>query len=399
MNVTKKLVKYCVFFACLTGLSIYYFSTPSLKTMAGQMIMTGFHGDGSDENNEEFQEIENQIKNGYIGGVILFDVDMYNMLKQGMSIEEAKKQIFSSNIKNVNQVKQLNNKLQSLAPIPLFISIDQEGGTIQRLKPEHGFASIPSAKQLSKGDTKVTYEIAYDLGLRLSSLGFNVNFAPLLDVDINPNSPAIGFKERSFSSNPDIVIKHASSFAQGLEQANIAYSFKHFPGHGSATNDSHNGITDITHTYKIQEELKPWETLLKQSSPYAMVMVAHIINEKFDTMPASLSPKTIQMIRNIGFNGIIVSDDLDMGAITNEYDTETVISMAINAGNDILVFGNNLTFDKNRGTDVNKTIVNLVKQGKIKKSRIRESYNRIMTLKKHLRKNKNKHLRLEKNQL
>ena len=384
-----KKFKYFLIIAFIAGFGIYKFQSPSLETMAGQMILTGFHGDGTDQNNEDFKEIKNQIKHGYIGGIILFDVDMYNLLKQGMSIEEAKKQIFSSNIKNINQVQDLNKQLQSVAKIPLFISIDQEGGMIQRLKPEHGFESIPSAKQLAKGDPKTTYETAYNLGLQLSKLGFNVDFAPLLDVDINPTSPAIGFKERSFSSNPETVITHASSFAKGLQDANIAYSFKHFPGHGSATNDSHNGITDITRTYKQDQELKPWQTLLKNASPYTMVMVAHIINNNFDTLPASLSKKTIQMVRDMGFDGVIVSDDMDMGAIANEYDTETVILMAINAGNDILVFGNNLTFDKNRGRDVNKTIVKLVKEGKIKKSRIRESYKRIMKLKKHISKKSN----------
>ena len=115
-------------------------------------------------------------------------------------------------------------------------------------------------------------------------------------------------------------------------------------------------------------------------------MVAHVINNNFDTLPASLSKKTIDMIRDMGFNGVIVSDDMDMGAIANKYGTETAIEMAINAGNDILVFGNNLTFDKNRGTDVNAIIVKLVKTGKIKKSRIRESYKRIMAMKKQIAK-------------
>lgn len=116
-----------------------------------------------------------------------------------------------------------------------------------------------------------------------------------------------------------------------------------------------------------------------------MVMVAHVVNNNFDTLPASLSYKTIQMVRDMGFKGVIVSDDMDMGAIANEYGTEKAIQMAINAGNDILVFGNNLTFDKNRGRDVNAIIVKLVKEGKIKKSRIRESYQRIIKLKRHVR--------------
>lgn len=364
------------------GLFIYC-SQPSLEKMVGQMIITGFHGDGMGENAEEFAAISDQIKRGQIGGVILFDVDVSGLLAKGMTIQEAKKQIFSSNIKNMAQVKQLNTQLQSIAPTTLFIAIDQEGGQIQRLKPEHGFAPIPSHKQLAMGDEKTTYETAYDLGNRLSDMGFNVDFAPLLDVDVNPQSPAIGAKERSFSADPAIVTKHGRAFANGLSDANIAYSFKHFPGHGSAAGDTHDGLTDITKTYQ-QYELEPYKALLQNASPYTMVMVAHVINNNFDTLPASLSKPTIQMIRDMGFNGVIVSDDMDMGAITGKYGVDTAIEMAINAGNDILVFGNNLTFDKNRGRDVNKAIVKMVHDGKIKKSRIRESYNRIKKLKQQI---------------
>ena len=366
------------------GISVYYFSKPSLETMVGQMIMTGFHGDGTGTNQEEFDAVQEQIIRGQIGGVILFDVDVSGLLATGMDIQEAKKQIFSSNIKNTTQVKKLTNQLQSIAPKKLLIAVDQEGGNIQRLKTEHGFASIPSAKELGTGDAKATYQIAYNLGKRLGNLGINVDFAPLLDVDVNPESPAIGAKERSFSADPEIVAKHGSAFARGLSKAKIAYSFKHFPGHGSAGTDTHAGLTDITNTYQ-DYELKPWQDLLKNSSPQTMVMVAHVVNNNFDTLPASLSYKTIQMVRDMGFKGVIVSDDMDMGAIANEYGTEKAIQMAINAGNDILVFGNNLTFDKNRGRDVNAIIVKLVKEGKIKKSRIRESYQRIIKLKRHVR--------------
>ena len=380
----SKVFTVVLFIAIFTGSIFAYFkSRPSIETMVGQMIMTGFHGDGMGQNPEEFTAIEQQIKNGQIGGVILFDVDLSGLLAKGMDIQTAKQQIFSSNIKNTDQVKQLNKHLQSIAPRKLLIAIDQEGGQIQRLKPEHGFVGTPSAKTLGMGDTQKTYDIAYDLGKRLSDLGFNVDFAPLLDVDVNPNSPAIGAKERSFSSNPEIVTQHGSAFARGLSDAHVAYSFKHFPGHGSAGNDSHAGITDITKTYQ-DYELTPWKNLLKNTPPNAMVMVAHVINNNFDTLPASLSAKTIQMVRDMGFNGVIISDDMDMGAIANEYGIETAIKMAIAAGNDILVFGNNLTFDKNRGADVHARIVKMVKNGEIQKSRICESYNRIKRLKQNV---------------
>ena len=384
MKKTKSLLAMFSIAMFFGGIIIYYATQPSLEKMVGQMIMTGFHGDGMGENPEDFSAIENQIKSGQIGGVILFDVDVSGLLAQGMDIVEAKKHIFSSNIKNVEQVKKLNTHLQSIAPNKLLIAIDQEGGNIQRLKPEHGFASIPSAKELGRGDIQTTYDVAYDLGNRLIDLGFNVDFAPLLDVDVNPESPAIGAKERSFSSDPESVSQHGWAFARGLSDAGLAYSFKHFPGHGSAGTDTHAGITDITKTYQ-DYELNPWQNLLKNAQPNTMVMVAHVINNNFDTLPASISYKTIQKVRDMGFDGVIISDDMDMGAIANEYGTEKAVEMAINAGNDILVFGNNLTFDKNRGADVNKMIVKMVHDGKISKSRIKESYKRIKKLKESIR--------------
>lgn len=367
----------------VAGASYWWYSESRLNKMIGQMIMTGFHGDGMGENAESFAAVEKQIKRGQVGGVILFDVDVSGLVAQGMTIPEAKKHIFSSNIKNMDQVKHLTAHLQSLAPdtVPLLIAVDQEGGNIQRLKPEHGFAPIPSAKELGKGDAEATYEIAYDLGMRLVDLGINVDFAPVVDVNVNSESPAIGKLERSFSSDPAVVTEHGRAFANGLNDAGIISSDKHFPGHGSALGDSHNGLTDVSNTWQTYE-LEPYKELLKDASPCATVMVAHVFNQNIDTLPASLSPKTIQMIRDMGFDGVIVSDDMDMGAIVNQYSQEEAIKMAINAGNDLLVFGNNLDFDKDKGAKVHRTIKKFVRKGEIKKSRIEESYNRIMRMKK-----------------
>lgn len=369
------------------GASYWWYSESRLDKMIGQMIMTGFHGDGMGENAESFAAIEKQIKKGQVGGVILFDVDVSGLVAQGMTIPEAKKHIFSSNIKNVNQVKQLTAHLQSLTPTTLLIAVDQEGGNIQRLKPEHGFAPIPSAKELGKGDAETTYKIAYDLGIRLNDLGINVDFAPVVDVNVNSKSPAIGALDRSFSSDPAIVTEHGRAFANGLNDAGIISSNKHFPGHGNADKDSHNGLTNVTNTWKPYE-LEPYKNILPNVSPCATVMVAHVFNQNIDTLPASLSAKTIQMIRDMEFNGVIVSDDMDMGAIVNYYGQEEAIEMAINAGNDLLVFGNNLDFDKDKGAKIHKSIKKMVHSGKVKRSRIRESYNRIMQMKKCMQKNK-----------
>ncbi|MBO4683495.1 MAG: glycoside hydrolase family 3, partial [Alphaproteobacteria bacterium] len=132
-------------------------------------------------------------------------------------------------------------------------------------------------------------------------------------------------------------------------------------------------------------EITPWRRVLTVADPKAMVMVAHLVNKNIDDLPASLSKRTIDMLRAMGFDGVVVSDDMDMGAITNEYGRTAAIKMAIDAGNDILVFGNNLSFDPNRGAQVHAAIVNMVKSGQISRARIRDSYRRIMRLKAYVR--------------
>jgi len=345
----------------IVGGGVHYLTLNTLEQMTGQMIMTGFNGHKVHKNSDDFLEISEQISRGDIGGVILFD----------------------KNISNTKRLRKMTKHLSSIAPQKLLIAIDQEGGAVQRLKPDHGFVPTPSAKFLGQTDSENTYSVAYDLGTRLMDLGINVNFAPVIDVDINPESPAIGAHGRSFSSDPHTVTQHGGAFARGLSDAGMAYSLKHFPGHGSARADSHIGLTDVTETYH-DDEMIPWRELITDATPTTMVMVAHIVNKNIDDVPASLSKKHIQMLRDMGFDGVIVSDDMDMGAIVKEYGMRDAIKMAINAGNDILVFGNNLRFNPKRGREVNAIIVDLVRSGEIPESRIRESYRRIMRLKQNI---------------
>ncbi len=355
------------FISALLTISVaaYFLSRNTLEQMVGQMIMTGFHGNGADIFPKDFEAISDQVRRGQIGGVILFDVET------------------SGNIQNLKQVRKMTKKLASLAPNKLLIAVDQEGGHVQRLKPAHGFIAYPSAAGLADGTPADTYSVAYDMGVGLADLGINVNFAPVLDVNVNPESPAIGAHGRSFSDNPDIVFAYADAFAHGLSDAGLAYSFKHFPGHGSAGTDSHLGLTDVTETYQ-EYELEPWQKSVSNMHPNGTVMVAHIINRNIDDVPASLSAKHIQMLRDMGFDGVIFSDDMDMGAISGEYGLENAVKMAINAGNDILIFGNNLIFSRTRGRDINAMITDMVRRGEIPESRIRESYRRIMRLKRDM---------------
>ena len=401
-----------------------------LNKMVGQMILVGFRGTGPGD--EDVQSLVHDIRSGNIGGVILFSVDVEKGLATGLPMPEVRKLTKSRNITDINQVRELNELLSGAARAgrnpPLFISVDQEGGTdlsiaVVRLVPDHGFDLVmENAKGLAVKypPTKITetksevvtknnngtrekalkeeinYEMTdamrgveeeyYELGLRLRELGFNVDFAPVVDVDINPTSPAIGARGRAFSNNGILVAAYGRAAADGLARAGVIYSFKHFPGHGSAGTDTHDGMTDITDTWDA-EELLPYKLHAQTDMP-GMVMVAHVFNKNFDEeFPASLSEKTIGGIlrRDIGYDGVVISDDLQMGAIYKHYGLRETLRLAILAGNDIMLLGNNLEYTRDLGRVAHAEIVDMVRRGEIPRARIKESYKRIMKLKKNLK--------------
>lgn len=339
-----------------------------LKQKIGQMLIIGFRG--TEANGLSY--ITRTINYLNIGGVILFDKD-----------NPSSGEISPRNITDYNQTKTLIQNLNKYSRSPLFVSVDAEGGYINRLKQKYGFINIPSAEQMGKGTVEETKNQAITLGQELKDLGFNMDFAPDVDVNVNPENPVIGYLERSFSADPEKVYEHASSFIDGLHQNNIITAIKHFPGHGSSTSDSHLGIVDVTNTYK-QEELIPYQKLI-ESGYSDMVMTAHIINTNIDPeYPATLSPLFVKNIlrEQLKFNGVIVSDDMQMGAIVNNYGYDEAIIKAINAGCDILIISNNgTTYDEKAPYDAVDIIYKAVKNGQISEQQINDSYNRIQTLK------------------
>ncbi len=337
-----------------------------LKEKIGQMLIIGFRGTEIDENSY----ISKTINELNIGGIILFD-------KDNPSGE------FPRNIINYDQTKKLIEDLNRYSSSPLFISIDAEGGQINRLKEVYGFKNIPSAKQMGKETIEETENQANILGQELKALGFNLDFAPDVDVNVNPENPIIGQLERSFSADPIKVYEHASSFIKGLHQNNIITAIKHFPGHGSSTTDSHLGLVDVTNTYK-QNELIPYQKLIENG--YSdMVMTAHIINTNIDSVyPATLSPLFIKNILRdeLNFNGVVVSDDMQMGAIVDNYGYDEAIIKAINAGCDMLIISNNgKTYDEKAPSDAVDIILKAIERGEISSEQINDSYNRIQVLK------------------
>ena len=343
--------------------------TPGTLTpdqIIGEMIILGFRGTEVDNTSKIVKDI-----NEYnIGGVILFDYDVPS-------------KSFPRNIENPKQTKKLIEDLKELTRNDLFIAVDAEGGYVNRLKAEYGFVQVKSAQEMGESDPEDTFLEASNLGMELDSLGFNLNFAPVVDVNINKNNPAIGQLERSFSDDPVKVYKHAGFFIDAMHRYNIITAIKHFPGHGSSTEDSHLGLVDVTHTYNEEVELFPYKKLI-ESSKTDIIMTAHIMNTNIDPdNPATLSSIFLQDILRgeLNYGGVIVSDDMQMGAIVTYFGFEEAIVKAINAGCDLLIFSNNgQEYDDDIAQKAIEVIKKAVGEGKITEEEINNSCNRIKEL-------------------
>lgn len=336
----------------------------SLDIKIGQMIMMGINDRTQVADPDPLLD---ELREGKLGGIILFE--------KNIAKTESKEKL-----------KALIASLKKNAAIPLLVSIDEEGGKVHRLKEKYGFVGMPSASYLGKldnADSTLAYNRA--LAAELAELGINFNYAPTLDLAVNPENTVIVKRERSFSAQPDLVAKHALLCIQAHHEYGVKTILKHFPGHGSSTGDSHVGIVDVTGSWDFQE-LFPYYTVLRSGSCDA-IMTAHIINRNWDTtyLPATLSGRAVNgMLRGLlGFKGVVFSDDMQMHAISRNFGFERSLELAINAGVDIVMFGNNVDpKDKPMSaSEVHAAIKKLVKHGKVSKERIHEAYSRIMALK------------------
>ncbi|MCD4667625.1 MAG: glycoside hydrolase family 3 protein [Sulfurimonas sp.] len=330
--------------------------------MIGQMIVIGFPNESVNENSE----IIKQINKYNLAGVILFDI-FYND-------REKNKNIFSP-----EQLQRLTTSLKKLSNHPILISVDQEGGKVARLKPKYGFEEFLSAKKISElsiPDAKNSYK---NMSKMLQKNGINCNFAPVVDLEVNPKNKVIVGLERSFGSSSEEVTKYAKILIDEQKKAGIISVLKHFPGHGSSLGDSHLGFVDISDTWS-QEELEPYKQLIKQKS-VDMIMTAHVFNSYLDEKyPATLSynVNTKLLRQKMDYKGVIVSDDLQMKAISKHFTLKETITLTINSGVDILLFGNQLA-NQNLDELIN-TILAQVKNGEIPHAKIIESNRRIKKL-------------------
>jgi beta-N-acetylhexosaminidase len=368
----KKLILILFSITCLNNTHLFgrnhffvnQINPDSLDIKIGQMIMVGIGDRKAIEANDPLLM---ELKDSKIGGIVIFE--------KNISATDSR-----------NKMIALTNTLQSNSKIPLLITIDEEGGKVHRLKEKYGFVSMPSAAYLGKLDNQdSTMFYNRRLAGELNELGINFNYAPCLDLAVNPENNVIVKRERSFSAQPDMVSKHAALCIKAHHEQNVKTILKHFPGHGSSSGDSHVGIVDVTNTWSFKE-LLPYSTIL-QSGNYDAIMTAHIINKNWDTtmLPATLSEKVMTGIlrRLLGYKGVIFSDDMQMHAISKNYGFEKAIELAVNAGVDVLLFGNNVDpKDKPiNASEIHTILKKLVKKNKISKQRIDLAYSRIMALK------------------
>ncbi len=335
----------------------------STEEKVGQLLLVGFRGF------EVNEEVEIAIRDYHVGSIIYFDYDVVSKTR-------------NRNIQTPRQLKNLSEDLQAISSIPLFISVDEEGGKVSRLKKRYGFSAKPSPESLGKKFQWQVKNSAEDLARELMDHGVNVNFAPLADVNTNRNNPVIGRLGRSFSSDPHKVEKYCRTFIEGQREEGVISVLKHFPGHGSSRGDSHEGLVDVSHTWD-KSELIPFKNLIS-SGDAEMIMTAHIFNRNLDSQyPATLSKRTIQgLLRNqLGFNGVVISDDMNMGAIAHHYGLKEAISLSLNAGVDILLFGNNLVYDKEIAKKAHTIIMDLIREGKLSIESVDEKVKRILKLK------------------
>ena len=306
---------------------IYQKSGKSLDEKIGTMLMVGFFG--TTVSNKLCRDIQRYN----LGGVILFDANPVKKKK-------------AKNIYSREQVKRLTTQLQSCSRDgKLLIAVDQEGGRVQRLKSKYGFyGRFPKAKDIIGVPTNKIYNIYNQMGQELKSVGINYDLAPVVDLAINRKNRVIYKLGRSFGSNPKDVIRYSKIFIDAMRANGVLTSLKHFPGHGSSLGDTHKGFVDVTRVWR-RAELEPYR-VLNRDRYIDTVMVAHVFNAKLDPKyPATLSKKIVNGVlrKELGYNGVVITDDLQMGAITKKYSLTKTLNLAINAGDDLLLFGNQLS--------------------------------------------------------
>jgi len=347
---------------------------PKPPLPVADLLLVGFRG-AEVEGNEEIRSLVCDLR---VGGLILFERDASTGQPR--------------NIVSPAQVKQLTADLQELAREctgrPLLIAADNEGGLVMRLSARVGYLSTPAPQELGdQGDVAQTELEARRMGATLREAGINWNLAPVVDVAVNPFNPAVVTPGRTFSSDPRQVIAQARAFVQGMHEAGVLTSLKHFPGHGSSRTDSHHGFVDVTDTSDLKVELEPYRVLIKEGLADS-VMTAHVFNRGIDmALPATLSRYTIgRYLRGkLGYKGPVVSDDLLMGAIRQRYGVEEAAVLALQATVDVLLVSQNQgRYEPSAAGRVVAAIHRGIKEGRLSRKAVQAALDRVAALRNRL---------------
>ena len=315
----------------------------------GQLLMIGIHGKTL---NDDAKFMLNEYR---VGGIILFDRNM-----------ESKDQVKSL-------ITDINKTGKSAGLTPLFIGIDQEGGAVARMEDQ--LIKVPPAEELGKEPIEQAVSLAKQSGTELKDLGFNINFAPVADLGLTYG--------RSFSTKPDDVVRYASAVGKAYDEAGLWYSYKHFPGIGKTDVDLHadTSVVPVSKETLLNEDTKVFVDLIKQSktNTYA-IMVSHAMYPQIDAEhPSSLSKAIITdwLRKDMGYNGVVVTDDMDMGALAKHYTFGDMAVQSILAGSDILL----VCHEYEHMQEAYNGLMKAVKDGRISKERLDESVKRILLMK------------------
>jgi beta-N-acetylhexosaminidase len=355
-----------------------------LKDMIGQMIMVGFK---EAELNKECP-IVSAIKDFSLGGVILFSIDLPQYLEEqeknpGLTRYEAAR-LCPKNIISPDQLQNLTSTLQSYGQNSLLIAVDQEGGLVSRLGPAAGFPETESPKALGeRNDLAITAQAAKTTAQELRRSGLNLNLAPVVDLSLNPEGP-IAKNGRSFGSDPNRVYRHATAFILAHRQQGLLTTLKHFPGKGSAGRDTHFQMADVTSCYQPQE-LYPFSWLIEEGLADA-IMTSHLLHHDWDAeYPITLSPKILHgfLRGQLGYQGVVISDDLLMGAVVRQFSLEEACWLAVEAGVDILLASNNSPerYDPHLFFRIFEALIRGIEQGRLSRAMVEASHSRIRALK------------------
>ena len=294
-----------------------------LASAVAELLLVGFYGTSSASPSARL--LARQVRRGQVGAVFFV----------------------GQNIGTAEELINLLHLFRSGSTHPL-LAIDHEGGIVQRLTHAHGFTRVPAARNVAATMSSAEARDLYALsGRELAELGFNVNLGPVLDVD-EPSNPAIGAFGRAYDTDPERIAAYGQAFVEGFASAGMLCAAKHFPGHGRSVSDSHHGVADISATW-TEAELEPFARLLASSHAPPMVMTGHLRLDPVapDGRPATISePIVTGLLRQrLGYRGVVVTDDLDMGAVSHLMSRKEAFVQALAAGNDLLMIKNLFGYD------------------------------------------------------